>query len=94
MVPADAVTTWKALAEDVDRWWPADHTSKFAPVVDKVQALSWAGWRTTGAASATHTEAAVYSHPNRLKTRTPSTRSRSSYRSLMYASRRGKLESG
>ena len=25
-VPADAQTAWKALVEDVDRWWPADHT--------------------------------------------------------------------
>jgi uncharacterized protein YndB with AHSA1/START domain len=25
-VPADAATAWKALIEDVDRWWPADHT--------------------------------------------------------------------
>lgn len=25
-VPTDAMTAWKALVEDVDRWWPADHT--------------------------------------------------------------------
>jgi uncharacterized protein YndB with AHSA1/START domain len=25
-VPTDATTAWKALVEDVDRWWPADHT--------------------------------------------------------------------
>jgi hypothetical protein len=25
-VQADATTAWKALVEDVDRWWPADHT--------------------------------------------------------------------
>jgi uncharacterized protein YndB with AHSA1/START domain len=25
-VPADAMTTWKALVDDVDRWWPRDHT--------------------------------------------------------------------
>jgi uncharacterized protein YndB with AHSA1/START domain len=25
-VPADSMTAWKALVEDVDRWWPADHT--------------------------------------------------------------------
>jgi uncharacterized protein YndB with AHSA1/START domain len=25
-VPVDAATAWKALVEDVDRWWPADHT--------------------------------------------------------------------
>jgi hypothetical protein len=25
-VPTDAATTWKALVEDVDQWWPADHT--------------------------------------------------------------------
>jgi hypothetical protein len=25
-VPTDAMTTWKALVDDVDRWWPADHT--------------------------------------------------------------------
>jgi len=25
-VPAAAATAWKALVEDVDRWWPADHT--------------------------------------------------------------------
>lgn len=25
-VPSDAMTAWKALIEDVDHWWPADHT--------------------------------------------------------------------
>lgn len=25
-VPVDARTAWKALVEDVDAWWPADHT--------------------------------------------------------------------
>jgi len=25
-VPVDAATAWKALVEDVDRWWPKDHT--------------------------------------------------------------------
>jgi len=25
-VAADAGTVWKALTEDVDRWWPKDHT--------------------------------------------------------------------
>jgi uncharacterized protein YndB with AHSA1/START domain len=25
-VPTDAMTAWKALVNDVDRWWPADHT--------------------------------------------------------------------
>jgi uncharacterized protein YndB with AHSA1/START domain len=25
-VPADAATAWRALVEDVDRWWPSDHT--------------------------------------------------------------------
>lgn len=25
-VPVDAGTAWKALVEDVDRWWPKDHT--------------------------------------------------------------------
>lgn len=25
-VAADAATVWKALTEDVDRWWPKDHT--------------------------------------------------------------------
>lgn len=25
-VPVDAGTAWKALAEDIDRWWPKDHT--------------------------------------------------------------------
>jgi uncharacterized protein YndB with AHSA1/START domain len=25
-VPVDAATAWKALVEDVDRWWPTDHT--------------------------------------------------------------------
>jgi hypothetical protein len=25
-VPTDAMTAWKALVGDVDRWWPADHT--------------------------------------------------------------------
>jgi uncharacterized protein YndB with AHSA1/START domain len=25
-VPTDALTAWRALVEDVDRWWPADHT--------------------------------------------------------------------
>lgn len=25
-VPVDAATAWKALIEDVDVWWPADHT--------------------------------------------------------------------
>ena len=26
VVPTDAATTWKALVEDVGKWWPADHT--------------------------------------------------------------------
>lgn len=26
VVPTDPATAWKALVEDVDRWWPADHT--------------------------------------------------------------------
>jgi hypothetical protein len=26
VVPVDAGTAWKALVNDVDRWWPADHT--------------------------------------------------------------------
>jgi hypothetical protein len=26
VVPVDAQTAWKALVEDVDRWWPKDHT--------------------------------------------------------------------
>ncbi|UHQ25088.1 SRPBCC domain-containing protein [Lysobacter sp. 5GHs7-4] len=25
-VPVDAATAWKALVEDVDQWWPKDHT--------------------------------------------------------------------
>jgi uncharacterized protein YndB with AHSA1/START domain len=25
-VPADGATAWRALVEDVDRWWPSDHT--------------------------------------------------------------------
>ena len=25
-VPTDVTTAWKALVEDVDQWWPADHT--------------------------------------------------------------------
>lgn len=25
-VPVDTEATWKALVEDVDRWWPRDHT--------------------------------------------------------------------
>jgi len=25
-VPTDAMTTWKALVDDVDRWWPKDHS--------------------------------------------------------------------
>lgn len=25
-VPVDAATAWSALVEDVDAWWPADHT--------------------------------------------------------------------
>ncbi|MEH6421770.1 SRPBCC family protein [Pseudomonas sp. CGJS7] len=25
-VPVDPATAWKALTEDVDRWWPKDHT--------------------------------------------------------------------
>lgn len=25
-VPVDAETAWRALVEDVDAWWPADHT--------------------------------------------------------------------
>src|SRR5262245_9013265 len=25
-VPADPATAWRALVEDVDRWWPKDHT--------------------------------------------------------------------
>lgn len=25
-VPADSMTAWKALVQDVDRWWPVDHT--------------------------------------------------------------------
>lgn len=25
-VPVDAATAWKALVEDVDRWWPKDHS--------------------------------------------------------------------
>jgi hypothetical protein len=25
-VPADPATAWKALVEDVDRWWPKDHS--------------------------------------------------------------------
>ena len=26
VVPVDQATAWKALVEDVDRWWPKDHT--------------------------------------------------------------------
>ena len=26
VVPVDAGTAWKALVDDVGRWWPADHT--------------------------------------------------------------------
>jgi uncharacterized protein YndB with AHSA1/START domain len=26
VVPVDAATAWKALVDDVGRWWPADHT--------------------------------------------------------------------
>ena len=26
VVPVDAETAWKALTQDVDRWWPKDHT--------------------------------------------------------------------
>ena len=26
MVPVDADTAWKALVQDVDRWWPKDHS--------------------------------------------------------------------
>lgn len=26
VVPVDAATAWKALVEDVDRWWPKDHS--------------------------------------------------------------------
>lgn len=26
IVPVDAATAWRALVEDVDRWWPRDHT--------------------------------------------------------------------
>jgi hypothetical protein len=26
IVPVDAATAWQALVEDVDRWWPRDHT--------------------------------------------------------------------
>lgn len=26
MVPVDAMTAWSALVDDVDRWWPKDHT--------------------------------------------------------------------
>lgn len=26
VVKTDAATAWKALVEDVDRWWPRDHT--------------------------------------------------------------------
>ncbi|MFC3551733.1 SRPBCC domain-containing protein [Lysobacter cavernae] len=26
VVPVDAATAWRALVEDVDRWWPKDHT--------------------------------------------------------------------
>ena len=26
IVPADAGDTWDALVDDVDQWWPADHT--------------------------------------------------------------------
>lgn len=25
-VPVDAATTWRALVDDVDAWWPKDHT--------------------------------------------------------------------
>ena len=25
-VPVDAATAWQALVDDVDRWWPKDHT--------------------------------------------------------------------
>lgn len=25
-VPVDATTAWKALVEDIDRWWPKDHS--------------------------------------------------------------------
>lgn len=25
-VPVEPMTAWKALVDDVDRWWPADHT--------------------------------------------------------------------
>lgn len=25
-VPTDAMTTWKALVDDVGKWWPRDHT--------------------------------------------------------------------
>ena len=26
VVPVDADTAWKALVDDIDRWWPKDHT--------------------------------------------------------------------
>src|SRR5262245_8323952 len=26
VVPADAHTAWRALVDDVGKWWPADHT--------------------------------------------------------------------
>ena len=26
VVPVDAATAWEALVDDVDRWWPRDHT--------------------------------------------------------------------
>jgi hypothetical protein len=26
VVPVDAATAWKALVDDVDKWWPSDHT--------------------------------------------------------------------
>ncbi len=26
VVPVDAATAWRALVEDIDRWWPRDHT--------------------------------------------------------------------
>lgn len=26
VVPTDPATTWKALVQDVDRWWPKDHS--------------------------------------------------------------------
>jgi len=37
-VPVDAATAWKALVEDVDRWWPKDHSWWGAGSVFRIEA--------------------------------------------------------